>query len=809
MDWHTMLGTARYEARLLVRRRAFWVVQVALLAALHLMVPGAWHDSGYDAIGSVIQGFLLFAPLFLAFLVAPAASRDRGPLGDVLWATPLGILEHTMGKFLGILIVITLAIVAQLTVRWASWQLDVRPGVGALPTAFWRYALPLILPMMVWVVALPLFLGTLFRRSIVVYIVVAAWWLAVDLSLLVPNGTMMSPWNFSFAMLELSPTVGLGPEAPLVRGIATVHLTLGITLAVLTAWTLPRVERRSDWPLTQRRVALGLTLAGTGLFAVTFLLFRSAAARAVVPPPPSDPQAEAWQVDDYQLTADLAPDRGTIRGVMTLTLRYEGESPTNQVVLQLNPTLHADSITAPDDGPLAFTQQGEAVNVHLDTSLSTGEKLTLTVGYGGHPRLAREDYGSFFGSLISDSWERFPLPVRGYFGNKITYLLRDGDWYPWPFTANPRRAGQARLSLSVPAGFSTVSSADTVLETTDGQVHIWESTLPQALLVAYTPGLLEHSEDHILVPPAVADELGDEARTYLDVTRALEKRLGQPTDELLAVALPYLTQPAIAQGLIFFPEGSGAPVSWGQPWGEGRTPTVMFRYHADRLAQAWWGEKVAFPPLMLSRGASFISMNMRTDPPTVTWAKTNNPQAPYGRLVPAMPDGPVLGVPHAVEPLQRAMAHYTALWLTEMLTGDVASVEADLALWQRGLEVTQTEKTRGSLEELTAQAQANAEVWQQLASRGLHTGPYMSQLAALVVTLAEVHQALGDEGFADLLSAFIARFPAGGQAIATPEALFEMAGQYTGEEFIDRWESRQPQPEPDFPEPIRGQEVNP
>jgi hypothetical protein len=808
MDWHTVLGTARYEARLLVRRRAFWVVQVALLAALHLMVPGAWHDSGYDAIGSVIQGFLLFAPLFLAFLVAPAASRDRGPLGDVLWATPLGVLEHTLGKFLGILVVIALAIVAQLAVRWSSWQLDIRPGVGALPMAFWRYALPLTLPMMVWVVALPLFLGTLFRRSIVVYVVVAAWWLVVDLGFVVPSGNMVSPWNFSFAMLELSPTVGLGPEAPLARGIVAVHLTLGITLAVLTAWALLRVERRSDWPMAQRRVALGLTLAGVGSLAVTFLMFRTAAARAVVPQPPSAPQAEAWQVDDYQLTADLALDTGTIRGVMTLTLRYEGEDPTNQVVLQLNPTLHADSVAGPDDAPLVFTQRGEAVTVELETSLSHGEKVTLTVGYGGHPRLAREDYGAFTGSMISSSWETLPLPVRGYFGDNITYLLRDGDWYPWPFTANPRRANQARVRLSVPTGVLTVSSADTVLET-DRQVHIWEGTPPQALLVAYAPGLLEHSQDHVLVPPAMADELGDEARTYLDVTRALEKRLGQPTDELLAVALPYLTQPAVAHGLIFFPEGSGAPASYqGKPWGEGRTPTVMFRYHADRLAQAWWGEKVAFPPLVLSRGASFMSVDIRTGSPTVILAKTYNLQVPDGRLVPAMPDGPALGVPHAVESLHHALAHYTALWLTGMLTGDTPSVEADLALWQRGLEVAQTEKTRGSLEELTAQFKASAEVWQQLASRSLHTGPYLGQRAALVVTLAEAHQALGDEGFADLLRAFIARFPAGGQAIATPEALFEMAGQRTGEDFVGRWQARQPQPEPDLPEPTRGQEAN-
>nr|MBC8449842.1 hypothetical protein [Chloroflexota bacterium] len=425
MDWHTVLGTAWYEARLLVRRRAFWVVQIALLAVLHLVVPGSWSDSRYDAIGSVIQGFLIFAPLFLAFLVAPAASRDRGPVGDVLWATPLGILEHTLGKFLGMFVVIALAIVAQLAVRWSSWQLDIRTGFGTLPPAFWHYALPLTLPMMVLAIALPLFLGTLFRRSILVYIVIAAWWLAVDLGLLVTSGTMLSPWNVTLQTLVLSPTAGLGPEAPLVRGIVAVHLALGITLAVLTAWALLRVERRSDWPMTQRRVALGLTLAGAVSFAVTFLLFRTAAARAVVPPPPTAPQAEAWQVDDYQLTADLAPDTGTIRGVMTLTLRYESEDPTNQVVLQLNPALHADSVAGPNDAPLVFTQQGEAVTVHLETSLSSGEKVTLTVGYGGHPRLAREDYGSSFGSLISDFWESFPLPVRGYFDNKIIYLLRD------------------------------------------------------------------------------------------------------------------------------------------------------------------------------------------------------------------------------------------------------------------------------------------------------------------------------------------------------------------------------------------------
>ncbi len=819
MAWHTMFGTAWYEAKLLVRRRAFWVVQIALLAALHLVVPGSWSDSGYDAIGSVIQGLLLYGPLLLAFLVAPAASRDRGPLGDVLWATPLGILEHTLGKFLGIFVVIALAIIAQLTVRWSSWQLDIQPGFGALPTAFWRYALPLTLPMMVLVVALPLFLGTLFRRAIVVYVVVAAWWLAVDLGLLVSSGTMVSPWNFSFAMLELSPTVGLGPESPLVRGIVAVHLTLGITLAVLTAWTLLRVERRSDWPMTQRRVALGLTLAGVGLFAITFLLFRTAAARAVVPQPPIAPQAEAWQVDDYQLMADLAPATGTIRGVITLTLRYESKDPTNQVVLQLNPTLHADSVAGPDDAPLVFTQQGEAITVHLETSLSSGEKVTLAVGYGGHPRLAREDYGDFFGSLISAYWETLPLPVRGYFGDNIIYLLREGDWYPWPFTANPRRAAQARhfghaqykLRLSVPAGVLTVSSADTVLET-DGQVHIWEDTLPQALLVAYTPGLLEHSEDHILVPPAVADELGDEARAYLDISRELEKRLGRPTDELLAVALPYLTQPAVAQGLIFFPEGSGAPASYReQPWREGRTPTVMFRYHADRLTQAWWGEKAAFPPLILSRGGSF-GLNLTTDPATVTWAKTNNLQVPYGRFVPAIPGGkdqPAIRVPNPVEPLQRALGHYTALWLTGMLTGDTASVEADLVLWQRGLVAAQPQKTRGSREEFMAQAKANAEVWRQFSNRGLPTGPQRGQLAALVVTLAEAHQALGDEGFADLLRAFIARFPAGGQAIATPEALFEMAGQRTGEDFVDRWEASRPQPEQGFPEPTRLQEANP
>ncbi len=73
-----------------------------------------------------------------------------------------------------------------------------------------------------------------------------------------------------------------------------------------------------------------------------------------------------------------------------------------------------------------------------------------------------------------------PVPLKALLIPQGGFLLRDGDWMPWPWTSTPHQAGQNSLTIR-PVGGEAVAARPIQ----EGAVT-WKGDLPKGL-VAFLP----------------------------------------------------------------------------------------------------------------------------------------------------------------------------------------------------------------------------------------------------------------------------------------------------------------------------------
>jgi len=101
------------------------------------------------------------------------------------------------------------------------------------------------------------------------------------------------------------------------------------------------------------------------------------------------PDQAAYDVVYYDLDVRVEPADSSIAGTLTMTARLEASEPT--IGLDLDPLLEVSGVragTGRDLEPVNWEREGGRILIELPADASVGEPFSVSVDYGGQPRVA-------------------------------------------------------------------------------------------------------------------------------------------------------------------------------------------------------------------------------------------------------------------------------------------------------------------------------------------------------------------------------------------------------------------------------------
>lgn len=161
-----------------------------------------------------------------------------------------------------------------------------------------------------------------------------------------------------------------------------------------------------------------------------------------------------FDITEYELDADIDPDRETIEGRARITILSK-QPLLSSLTLRLAEKLNVTSVTSVELGRLLFVRvrnQGSLI-VSLPRLLPEGVPLTLLVSYNGHIAAQRMDSE---GIQVGGGDEAPLVPSEPSF-----LLSNRAYWYPQNTTSDYT---PARLRVTVPDGYRAVASGQTVTD---------------------------------------------------------------------------------------------------------------------------------------------------------------------------------------------------------------------------------------------------------------------------------------------------------------------------------------------------------
>lgn len=653
----TLWAIIKSEIRQTWRQRSFWIAQVLVLVPILL----AWQADSYERdllggqfVADEVNRILAFELLLLPIVVGPAILRDQEETGELLWTTPLDALTHLGGTLAGLWLALLPVLTGQVGVRWLL-GLSV-PGTHL--SYIWTHGLPLVLAASSAGLGLAVLLAVLLRRTLPLLVVWGGLWLAIS-GFGGSPGELTTLRNLLFVSLVFSPTVGLGLSRPLVLGLALWFVGLGLVAPLLALGLGLAMDRRQAvrYPAP---LILGMIIA-IGVLGTGLLTHTRAAVSQAAPSSPADIQLDRWVVRSHTLDATVDPEQNSIAGESTLVLEPTRPITSSQVVLRLNPGLVLTEVSDGSGQTMPFTQTGEGIQIHLPDPPAAS--CTLQLHWEGSPRPPYADYGTRY--TFSSMSNTTPQPLRGLLLDGLGFLLRDGDWYPWPWTTQTHQAQSSRIILRV--GGTTALASVPFLNGTAS----WNGTLPTVLLALLPSGHRSVAGTNLHLSPRAGELLVNLLSAYAADVSQVWSALGErpPTQ---VIVLPYLNDFAWSGDVLLLPEGSGFQQinEWlFEPYNRTAPTGVEQRARLVGLTHAWVARYMA-PPTEL----------VRTGPqgPLSRQDLAAGWQDPQGRWI---------------EPLNSfeiAERDVLALWLAIELA-DPAVREADLALFQEPLSETAIE----------------------------------------------------------------------------------------------------------------------
>lgn len=558
----SLWAVMRTEIRLAWRRHTFWIVQVVWLLPLALTLVSNLGNAtalrqaqdtalrGDMFIGEQLVISLMTWLVLLPLIIGPALIRDLDEVGEILWATPLDGLRHLLGVSIGLLAALLPALLVHLVALWLVGYVL----IGAPAGLFWRYGPHLFLASTVAGMSLAIMLALLLRRTLLLLLVWVVLWAGVlQMSLgffgALGGVALASPVNLFFYNLQVSPSLGLGPSKPLVQGLVVWFIGSGVLVVLLAVGMAVIADRRRA---VRPSIALATWILLAGLLAGGGRLLHARAVGAQsIPTSPANIQAGMWHVETHILEVTVEAARNTLTGTSTLRLAPSGSTSEAEVVLRLNPGLVLTHVRGAAGQPLGWDRVGDSVVVQLPTSPAS--PLTLHLQWYGTPRLPYIDYreGSSAGYPAFDT----PQPARALLAGGAGYLLRDGDWYPWPWGEMPRpqQADDNQVRLHVVGG-----DALAPIPLDDG-LAAWEGELPSVFLVLPPSGTQTVNGRTLYfgsfggTDTVLITRLAQIAELIPKVAEAL----GAEPAPTRIVALPYLHDLVWSGDLLLVPEGTG------------------------------------------------------------------------------------------------------------------------------------------------------------------------------------------------------------------------------------------------------------
>lgn len=601
------------EIRLAWRRRSFWVVQLLWLLPILLdFVLGPRSASGEtNFVANAIEALISFEFLLLPLIVGPALLRDLGEPGELVWTTPLGAATHLAAVLCGLLLALLPLLVAQLAVRWLLPTLLWDYSAALL---LWPYGLPLVIVSTLVAIAIVALLTFLLRRLLLLLLASVGLWFGTIalLSRLTTTSAnpLDSPLNLLFNGLELSPSVGLGLSRPLVLGLAGWLVGLGALLAMAALGTaLWRDHRRT---LAHPRLTGGATLVALLLALSGFVLHTRAVQAQTPPPSPYHNQQDGWQVLRHEMAVEVGTD--SLRGRATLYLAPAGRAMRGQklIVLRLNPGMTPTAV-AGEAGPLEYVRAGDSILVTLPQAPSI--PFILHLAWEGTPQPAYADYGSGVGF----HWPAYttPQPIRGLLTAGVGYLMRDGDWHPWPWSTQPHQAGETHVTLR-----TTRPNALSAAPLHEGEVE-WNDRLPAIFLALPPPAQMKVGPIILHRGAWTGPVLNRHLRHFAELAPQLASVLGQPVPRHMVV-MPYLSDMVWSGELLLIPEGTGyRPYAFFNMFRAADSPAIEARAKLTALAQDWLKASLAPTPtgfVWVEPGeASFTLQGAPHDPGNGRW----------------------------------------------------------------------------------------------------------------------------------------------------------------------------------------------
>jgi hypothetical protein len=552
------LFITKTEARLLLRSRSYWVIHgllvvIPLLFPLLPVIAGARGELMYTA-GSVavtdwpFRVLLPLIVLIVPILTGPAIFRGRGLPGELLWSAPLDSFVYLAGQFSGLLV----GMLPGLGLQAAAWIVIDLFMPDLLSDWVWLYALTFTALTIVSGLALALLLAVVLRRLLPFLVGWVGVWIFLmvmifGLEEFVPIQST-SYINIFFQPLKISPTLGLGPNRGLTLSMAAWFVGLSLA-AILLALLLENLfDRRRS--IRRRGAPIFAGLVGVFFLAAGGSGIPAATQAHRLAPAPLDIQADAWTVLRRDLQTEVDLNRGTLSGDISLRLEPTREIDSPWVVLKLNPGLRIYRVTGSGGQELVWRQVGEAVEVDLP-GLPSGP-VELELAWSGKLQLPYSSYGLYWYNYgltyLLDYYQ--PQPAGAILFDSVGYLLRDGDWYPWPWIRGPHQAPDSRVRITVEGGPALWPDRAPVTTRT------WEADLPP-LVAAFPPGRLESGV--YMGRLGGVDFVNRSVLLASGVQQALAFMGEQPPTQV-AVA-PYLPDLKWSGDVLLIPDGAGYFIS--------------------------------------------------------------------------------------------------------------------------------------------------------------------------------------------------------------------------------------------------------
>jgi hypothetical protein len=586
-----MENTFRYilvnTSRRTWRRRSFWVINF-ILAGLPLLMAVLMFLSDRGA----ALPFDRFAPrglttlalyyLVLPMLVTPILVEDFGRVGEILFSGPLDNLAHFAGLFAGLWIALLTGSLIQL----GGWFLADLLWFNPLGEWAWLFILAVYLLANTLALALIFLLAMLLRRTLPLLLIWSVGWVVLYLSNVFIESFEESFYplsesafrNIYFHNLVLSPSLGLGLSQDQVVGMFAWFLGLSLAAFSLALLLSSRVDARRSTRWTR----FGPSLLGLALVAATGGFFLNGRAIAVhdVHPSPMEPQIDWWEVLSQRTEVEVDGSGGDISGRSTLNLALapnkELERP--EIVIRLNPGLSLRAVRDESSRDLSYRRIGDSVVIDLPNLPQAS--FTLHLAWEGRlqiSRLAYEQDWKFYQAPYPWNFTYMPQALQAYLQPQGGFLLRDGDWKPWPWTTWPHQAGENILIIRTTGG---TAAASVPLE--DGAA-VWIGSLPKALLSFLPPDQTVEGYQTVAYPRLAGQQQRLQTDEFAAASRLVAAIFKLPNPSYVVLS-PYLNEVVWSDDLLLVPDGSGYYLSRSLHWLYQQDLQGPVQMYADRTA---------------------------------------------------------------------------------------------------------------------------------------------------------------------------------------------------------------------------------